>query len=123
MTVTDLNLFLSQYARHYLRHLYSRYGVNDVKGLNNRHLHDLDLQQAFVQPSLAATAQTSSNANQVTPIPKELLKDAHPIWDYLRSPSLNRVAIIGAAGSGKTTLLKHIALVLSGPRQVLHQYG
>lgn len=109
---------VSGYQRRYCEYLQYEHRDFDVKGLTTQGIYTLDLEQVFVELSIAPRAahQTTSNPIQ---IPEALRHGGHSIWDYLASASLmnQHLMIIGAAGSGKTTLLKHIALTLVSRRR------
>ena len=110
----------AKYHPHYCQYIRYKYRTFDVKGLSTQGPHSLELEQVFVQLSVASSSRVSPNPIE---LPKELAQGSHSIWEYLKSPSMPNIAIIGAPGSGKTTLLKHMALTLTGNRKQRRNSG
>ena len=103
------------YRRRYLRHVVGRNRNFDVKGLTTQSTYNLELRRVFVDLSIAPRSSAFSSADPIRQMPPEL-HGQHSIWEYLRNPQLQHLAIVGPPGSGKTTLLKFMALALALPR-------
>ncbi len=102
----------AKYRTVYLKYLYYSHRTFDIKGLSTQGIYALELEQIFVDLSIAPDAKLPEN-----PIPSELTSGGHTIWEYLATPNPCKLAILGAPGGGKTTLLKHIALTLAVDRK------
>ena len=113
-----LNLF-SGYHRKYWQHLIYRHRDFDVKGLSTQGIYTLELEQVFVELSIAPQPSHQISADPIRQVPEELRQGSHTIWEYLNSEPMaeQNLVIIGAPGSGKTTLLKHMALTLSADKK------
>ena len=103
----------AKYRAAYLKYLYYSHRTFDIKGLSTQGIYALELEQIFVDLSIAPDAKFPEN-----PIPSELTTGGHSIWEYLAAPNTCRLAILGAPGGGKTTLLKHVALTLATDRKL-----
>ncbi len=115
---TRVRSIVSGYQGHYCQYLIYQHRDFDVKGLSTLGTYTLDLEQVFVELSIAPKPPHQTSANPLK-VPEELRTGHHSIWDYLVSEPLihQHLAIIGAPGSGKTTLLKHMALTLVNRRR------
>ena len=104
---------VSGYQGHYCQYLIYQHRDFDVKGLSTLGTYTLDLEQVFVELSIAPKPPHQTSADPLK-VPEALRTGQHSIWYYLMSEPLihQHLAIIGAPGSGKTTLLKHMALTL-----------
>ena len=100
------------YQRRYLAHLGYRHRNFDVKGLGTQGIYTLELQRVFVELRIAPKPLNKMSTDPIPPLPQEL-RGQHPIWDYVHSPTLKKLAVIGPPGSGKSTLLKHMTLTLA----------
>lgn len=109
-----------RYEKTYRQHLIYRHRVFDVKGLTTQGIYSLELNKVFVELSIAPRPPHTVSSNPIPPLPPELEKGSHPIWDYLKADTLTHanLAIIGSPGSGKTTLLKHLALALANKKKI-----
>ena len=111
-------LFLGPYRERYLQHLIDRHRAFDVKGLTTQGIYNLELEQVFVELSMAPQP-----AHQVSTDPigetSGWSRSRRIIWDYLHSKQMTaqNFVIIGPPGSGKTTLLKHMTLTLVAGRR------
>ena len=103
------------YRRRYLRHVVGRNRNFDVKGLTTQSTYNLELRRVFVDLAIAPRSSAFSSADPIRQVPPEL-RGQHSIWEYLRNPQLQHLAIVGPPGSGKTTLLKFMALALALPQ-------
>src|SRR5579859_3020780 len=103
---------LSGYKKRYCRYLMYRHRDFDVKGLSFQGTFALELDQVFIELSIDTISPWQMMPTN--PIPQELHKGSHTIWNFLASPFLAKqhLVIVGSPGSGKTTLLKHITLML-----------
>jgi hypothetical protein len=118
---TRVRSIVSGYQGHYCQYLIYQHRDFDVKGLSTLGTYTLDLEQVFVELSIAPKPPHQTSADPLK-VPEALRIGQHSIWDYLVSEPLihQHLVIIGAPGSGKTTLLKHIALTLVN-RKKLHR--
>ena len=110
--------FAPGYVKRYCQHLIYRHRNFDVKGLTTQNAYTLELEQVFVDLSIATRPAHQASSDPIRPLPKELYGH-YPIWHFLMAETLagQHFAILGAPGSGKTTLLKHIALAFSLPKR------
>ncbi|MCA9964924.1 MAG: hypothetical protein KC423_11790 [Anaerolineales bacterium] len=99
----------------YRQHLIYRHRDFDVKGLSTQGIYTLELEQVFVELSIAPQPPGKVPADPIQQLPDELRQGSHTIWQFLAAEPLQKqqFAILGAPGSGKTTLLKHMTLVLA----------
>ncbi|MCA9998442.1 MAG: hypothetical protein KDE56_21920, partial [Anaerolineales bacterium] len=99
----------------YRQHLIYRHRDFDVKGLSTQGIYTLELEQVFVELSIAPQPPGKVPADPIYKLPEELRQGSHPIWQFLAAEPLQKqqFAILGAPGSGKTTLLKHMTLALA----------
>ena len=115
-----LSLF-SNFHKKYLQFLVYRHRDFDVKGLSTQGTYTLELEQVFVELSIAPQPAHQISTDPLRVAPQALREGHHTIWDHLRACKdaqtgrLYHLAIIGAPGSGKTTLVKHVALTLASP--------
>jgi predicted NACHT family NTPase len=99
---------LSGYRRHYLRSLLDQHRNFDTKGLTTLGEYTFDLEEVFVELSIAPIPPHEASADPLK-IPDALRTGQRFIWEYLTATDKHLV-IIGAPGSGKTTLLQHVVL-------------
>lgn len=107
---------ISGYKNYYLRHAIEfEHRTFDVKGLSTQNIYTLELEQVFVDLSLAPKAPHEASYNPIENLPENLQKGRHSIWSYLDmgNSKPQHLAVLGAPGSGKTTLMKHLALSLA----------
>jgi hypothetical protein len=103
-----LGIRLTRFKGKYLDHLARSLQKIDQKGLSTPGFYTPDLDDVFIDVSLAARAPNQIRA--------DLLADTAPepaerrsIGDFLDGATPSVIAIVGAPGSGKTTLLRHTA--------------
>jgi energy-coupling factor transporter ATP-binding protein EcfA2 len=89
------------------------YGHLAMRAPGIHHLHDIRLEQVFVQPRLQLQTLTEADIEQLA---EEARDVAHrSIWYFLQQ---NRsYVILGESGAGKTTLLQSIALTMGDRRE------
>jgi len=106
--------FFSRYRRRYLEHVYYQNRDFDVKGLSTHGPYNLELEDVFVDLTIAARPVHATTTDPIRAVPPELA-GRRQIWDFLNSETLGKepLVLIGPPGSGKTTLLKEIALQLT----------
>ncbi len=114
-----IQVLFSRYRKSYLQHLVCCHRDLDVKGLATQGTFALELERVFVELDLIPYPLPRSPFDPGSPIPGELCKGRHVIWDYLDTELLadQNLLLIGSPGSGKTTLLKHVAFTLSTGRE------
>lgn len=88
----------------------------DLKGLATVGFYTPELDEVFVDVSLAYRAPHEVPESVLTQLPSHLT-DRHSIMDFIRQPQPTVLAVIGVPGSGKTTLLRHTARVVSRNRR------
>ncbi|MCO5996335.1 NACHT domain-containing protein [Actinoallomurus rhizosphaericola] len=103
-----LGIRFTRFKRRYLEHLAGSLRKIDQKGLTRAGFYTPELDEVFVDVSLALRAPNR--------IPEDLLADPVPesakrrsISEFIDAPDPVVVAIVGAPGSGKTTLLRYTA--------------
>lgn len=100
----------SRFEQNYLNYIQQTHRFIDQKGLATLGERTPELNDVFVDVSLASRSpQHVSGAILSEPPPD--ITERKSIWDFLTdgAPSPISLAIIGAPGSGKTTLLRHTA--------------
>ncbi|MEO8392451.1 MAG: NACHT domain-containing protein [Chloroflexota bacterium] len=105
----------SKFRSAYLKYLYYSHRTFDIKGLTTQGIYALDLEQIFIDLSIAPDTKLPEN-----PIPSELTTGGHSIWQYLTTSNVSKLVLIGAPGGGKTTLLKHVTLTLASDPKSRH---
>lgn len=74
----------SKYEKYYLRHAIKfEHRTFDVKGLSTQNIYTLELEQVFVDLSLAPKTPHQAACDQIENLPEELQSGRHSIWDYL----------------------------------------
>lgn len=101
---------ISGFERRYLQFVQQTHRFVDQKGLATLGDRTPELNDVFVDVSLA-TRSPQQVSGHVLSEPPAYVTERRSIWDFLRnrqgSPAV--LALIGAPGSGKTTLLRHTA--------------
>ncbi|MGI9503022.1 MAG: hypothetical protein ACR2RE_08210, partial [Geminicoccaceae bacterium] len=70
---------------HYLRHAIEYEHRNfDVKGLSTQNIYTLELEQVFVDLSLAPMAPHEASGNPIENLPEDLRERRHSVWQYLK---------------------------------------
>lgn len=98
----------SGYGGRYRRYLLSSLRYIDLKGLATIGYYAPELDEVFVDVSLAFRAPHQVSSDPLSDLPSEVM-ERRSIWEFLDRPAPVVLALIGAAGSGKTTLLRHTA--------------
>ena len=80
----------------------------DLKGLATVGYYTPELDEVFVDVSLAFRAPNQVSGGLLSELPAEVT-DRHAIGDFLDRPQPEVLAVVGVPGSGKTTLLRHTA--------------
>jgi hypothetical protein len=106
----DARAAQEKYKNAYAEALHVMHSLFDVKGLTTQGVFSLELEQVFVQLNIAPRQVDHNNPLDV---PIELRHGNHEIWDFINSPILRHLAVIGVPGSGKTTLLRYVALAMA----------
>ena len=108
----------SRFERHYRDYVRQSHRSIDQKGLATLGDHTPELDDVFVDVSLAARAPQQVSGGVLSEPPASVT-ERQSIWNFLRGagPSPAVLAIVGAPGSGKTTLLRHTAGKLCGLRR------
>ncbi|MEV4518266.1 NACHT domain-containing protein [Dactylosporangium sp. NPDC049525] len=104
---------LSGYQREYRRWVVSSMRYMDSKGLATVGEFTPELDEVFVDVSLAPRTPQDIPAGLLADGPGEAPVGRTPrmsIWDFIGDAAANVLAVIGGPGSGKTTLLRHVAL-------------
>lgn len=73
----------SRYKKYYLQHAIEfEHRTFDVKGLSTQNIYTLELEQVFVDLSLAPKAPHEASNNPIAKLPEELQSGRHSIWRY-----------------------------------------
>jgi hypothetical protein len=99
---------LSRFSGRYRQYLLSSLRYIDLKGLATIGYYTPELDEVFVDVSLAFRAPHQVSGDPLSDLPVEV-PERRSIWSFLDRPDPVVLAVIGAAGSGKTTLLRHTA--------------
>ncbi|MFF5233034.1 NACHT domain-containing protein [Dactylosporangium sp. NPDC000521] len=104
---------LSGYQREYRRWVMSSMRYMDSKGLATVGEFTPELDEVFVDVSLAPRTPQDIPAGLLADGPGEAPLTGTPrmsIWGFIDGDGATVLAVIGGPGSGKTTLLRHVAL-------------
>ncbi len=109
--------------RRYREHMRHRHRFFDVRGLNTQGIYTLELEQVFVELTIAPRPAHEASTDPIHALP-EGAQRGQTIWSYLDLEQLahQNLVIIGPPGCGKTTLLKHVALTLTTGRKHRSQW-
>ncbi len=99
---------LSHFGGRYREYLLSSLRFIDLKGLATIGYHTPELDEVFVDVSLALRAPHQVPGDPLADLPAGVTERAS-IWEFLDRSGPVVLAVIGAPGSGKTTLLRHTA--------------
>ena len=113
-----LDNLLSRHRQGYLQDVIYQHRNFDVKGLSTQAAFTLELEQVFVDLSLALIALHEASGDMIRKLPKELRDGRHQIWDFMQvtGGGAAKLVLLGAPGSGKTTSAKHLALTFAHRR-------
>ncbi|MGH3802211.1 MAG: NACHT domain-containing protein [Pseudonocardiaceae bacterium] len=103
-----LQRLLSQFDKRYREFVLVSLRLIDLKGLATAGFYTPELDEVFVDVSLAYRDPNQASGSLLATLPAEVA-DRHSIQDFLDRPQPVVLAVIGAPGSGKTTLLRHTA--------------
>lgn len=106
---------LARFDKRYREFVLASLRFIDLKGLATPGPHTPELDEVFVDVSLAFREPSQASGSLLAALPAEVT-DRHSIRDFLDDPQPVVLAVIGAPGSGKTTLLRHTA------RQLCHAH-
>jgi hypothetical protein len=100
---------MSQYGRRYRQWVLDSRRFMEAKGLATVGDFTPELDEVFVDVSLAPNAPHRVTAGMFADVPVDIT-ERYSIWEFLASRGRPAVlAVIGAPGSGKTTLLSYVA--------------
>jgi hypothetical protein len=99
---------LSHFDRRYREYVLGNLRFIDLKGLVTVGFYTPQLDDVFVDVSLAFRAPNQILEGLLADLPVEVT-DRHSIEDFLDRPEPAVLAVIGVPGSGKTTLLRYTA--------------
>ncbi|MGH3914524.1 MAG: NACHT domain-containing protein, partial [Pseudonocardiaceae bacterium] len=99
---------LTRFAKRYREFVLGSMRYIDLKGLATVGFYTPELDEVFVDVSLAFREPNQTSGGLLATLPTEVT-DRHSIQEFLDRPQSVVLAVIGAPGSGKTTLLRHIA--------------
>ncbi len=111
----EVGQWLSRFGKRYREFMLSSLRFIDLKGLATVGFYTPELDEVFVDVSLASREPSQASGGLLAALPTEVT-DRHSIQDFLDRPQPVVLAVTGAPGSGKTTLLRHTA------RQVCHAH-
>ena len=103
-----LGRWVSRFDRRYREFVLGSLRFIDLKGLATVGYYTPELDEVFVDVSLAFRAPNQVSGGLLSELPAEVT-DRHAIGDFLDRPQPEVLAVVGVPGSGKTTLLRHTA--------------
>ena len=103
-----LGRWFSRFDRRYLEFVLGSLRFIDLKGLATIGYYTPELDEVFVDVSLAFRAPNQVSGGLLAELPAEVT-DRHSLGDFIDRPHPVVLAVIGVPGSGKTTLLRHTA--------------
>jgi hypothetical protein len=99
---------LSRFDQRYREFVLGGLRFIDLKGLATIGFYTPELDEVFVDVSLAPREPNRASGDLLAVLPAEVT-DRHALGDFLDRPQPVVLAVIGVPGSGKTTLLRHTA--------------
>ncbi|MGH3823695.1 MAG: NACHT domain-containing protein, partial [Pseudonocardiaceae bacterium] len=99
---------ISRFGQRYREFMLGSLRFIDLKGLATVGFYTPELDEVFVDVSLAFREPNQASGSLLAVLPAEVT-DRHSLRDFLDRPQPVVLAVIGAPGSGKTTLLRHTA--------------
>jgi|GEM_PF-6933047 len=99
---------VSRFDRRYREFVLGSLRFIDLKGLATVGYYTPELDEVFVDVSLAFRAPNQVSGGLLAELPAEVT-DRHSLGDFLDRPQPVVLAVVGVPGSGKTTLLRHAA--------------
>ncbi|HEV8563022.1 MAG TPA: NACHT domain-containing protein [Actinophytocola sp.] len=102
---------VTRFGRQYREYMLGSLRRIDVKGLATIGFYTPELDEVFVDVSLAYRAPHQIPEGVLTQTPAEVT-DRHSLNDFLDNEDPAVLAVVGVPGSGKTTLLRHTARAL-----------
>jgi predicted NACHT family NTPase len=106
--VNRLDQQISGFGKRYREFVLASLRFIDLKGLATAGFYTPELDEVFIDVSLAPREPNQASEDLLAELPKEVT-DRHSVWDFLDRPQPVVLAVIGVPGSGKTTLLRHTA--------------
>lgn len=107
--------WFSRFSQRYRKFVLSSLRFIDTKGLATVGDVTPELDEVFVDVSLAPRAPHQVPGGLLPTLPTEVT-ERHSLGDFLDRPKPVVLAVVGAPGSGKTTLLRHTARRVAGAR-------
>jgi hypothetical protein len=107
---------VSRFDRRYREFVLGSLRYVDLKGLATVGFYTPELDEVFVDVSLAYRAPHQVSESVLAQLPAEVT-DRHSIGDFLDRPQPLVLAVTGAPGSGKTTFLRHTARAVCQDRR------
>lgn len=107
-SVQWMSRFDKRYRKRYREFMLASTRFIDLKCLATAGFYTPELDEVFIDVSLAFRAPNQASGGLLDVLPAEVT-DRHSIRDFLDRPQPVVLAVIGAPGSGKTTLLRHTA--------------
>jgi hypothetical protein len=104
----SLTQWMGGIERRYREFMLANLRFIDVKGLATVGFYHPELDEVFVDVSLARRAPNQMSEGLLAQVPPEVT-DRHRIGDFLDHSNARILAVVGVPGSGKTTLLRHTA--------------
>ncbi|HEX3785599.1 MAG TPA: NACHT domain-containing protein [Pseudonocardiaceae bacterium] len=99
---------LSHFGARYREAMLNSLRIVDLKGLETSGIYTPELDEVFVDVTLAFRAPNQVPTDLLADLPDDVT-DRRSINNFLDLPKPGVLAVVGAPGSGKTTLLRHTA--------------